>query len=125
MIKFKLYSRYDSTDALKSASDSSILNKEERGKLGKGTRTALLAGAGGVLGSASAVGGKFKKFAGGTKGALIGAGVGLGLSALESANKTRRENNFYNQRLREAKRAAKRRESIDWNNRIQGRSYYE
>ena len=115
MIKFRLYSKYDDTDQIKSSTDSSILNKEEKGKMGDSTKTALLAGAGAILGGA------------GKKGAskLIGTAVGVGLSSLKKANKEARENAFYNRRLKEAKRAARRREKLDWENRIHYRGGYE
>lgn len=120
MIRFRLYSKYDDTDVLKASTDSSILNKEKKGGLNS---TAVLAGTGAILGAAS----KFKgsKLAGGTAGALIGAGVGLTAKAIGDANKEATANRHYNRRLREAKRAAKRREKLDWNNQIHGRQYYE
>lgn len=125
MIKFRMYSKYTSTDALKVSPDSGILDKEEKGGLSSGEKTGLLGAAGAVLGAAGAKKGKLSKLAGGTKGALIGAGIGIGASMLNKANKERKENNFYNRRLREAKRAAARRESVDWQNRIHGRQMYE
>lgn len=123
MIKFRLYSKYDDTDQIKSSTDSSILNKEEKGKMGDSTKTALLAGAGAILGGAGKKGAS--KLAGGTKGALIGTAVGVGLSSLKKANKEAKENAFYNRRLKEAKRAARRREKLDWENRIHYRGGYE
>lgn len=125
MIKFRLYSKYDATDRLKDTTDSNILDKDEKGKLTSGEKTGLLTGAGAILGAAGAKKGFGSKLAGGTKGALIGAGIGLGVSAISAANKQRKENNFYNRRLREAKRAAARRENVDWQNRIHGRQMYE
>ena len=125
MIKFRLYSKYDDTDSLKNAPDSGILNKEEKGGLSSGEKVGALGAAGAILGAAGAKKGKLSRLAGGTKGALIGAGVGIGMNMINSANKQRKENNFYNARLREAKRAAARRESLDWQNRIHGRQMYE
>jgi uncharacterized membrane protein YebE (DUF533 family) len=124
MIKFRLFSKYDYTDSLKDSVDSSILNKEEKGKMSDSTKTGLLAGAGAILGASgkSKLGGKI---VGGTKGALIGTAIGVGYNAMKDASKRSRENAFYNSRLREAKRAAKRREQIDWNNRIHYRQGYE
>lgn len=123
MIKFRLYSKYDDTDEIKNSTDSAILNMEEKG--GNNT-TAILAGAGGILGAAGASGAKkMSKLAGGTKGALIGAAVGITAKGISDANKRSREQSHYNRRLREAKRAAKRREKLDWSNRIHKREYYE
>lgn len=125
MIKFKLFSRYDETDSLKVSQDSSILNKEEKGKMSSGDRTGLMTGAGAILGAAGSKGGsKMSKIAGGTKGALIGAAIGTGMSVMSSMNKKRKDDNFYNSRLREAQRAAKRREKIDWNTNVHGRANY-
>lgn len=120
MIKFRLFSKYDYTDEIKNSTDSAILNMEERGG---NNSTAILTGAGAILGAA----GKYKgsKIAGGTAGALIGAGVGLTAKAIGDANKKADANRHFNRRLREAKRAAKRREKLDWNNRIAKREYYE
>ena len=123
MIKFRLYSKYDDTDKLKNVADSDILDKDEKGKWTPGEQTMGLAAAGGLLGAAGAK--KGQKFAKGVKGAAIGAAIGIGSSMISSANKKRKENNFYNARLREAKRAAARRENIDWQNRIHGRQMYE
>lgn len=126
MIKFRLFSKYDYTDSLKDSPDSSILNKEEMGKTSDSTKTGLLAGAGAILGAAGAKNqSKFGKIAGGTKGALIGAAVGVGMNAMKNAAKKNKEQSFYNSRLREAKRAAKRREQLDWNSRIHYRQNYE
>lgn len=120
MIKFRLYSRYDDTDEIKNSTDSAILNMEEKGS---NNTTALLTGAGAILGAASKY--KGSTAAGATAGALIGAGVGLTAKEIAKANKRSRDRAHYNRRLREAKRAAKRREKLDWNNRIAKREYYE
>lgn len=122
MIKFKLYSRYDEVDALKTSADSSILNKEykNKGTNVTGLTTVVGAGLGAMKGKS-----KFGKMGKGITGAAAGALIGMGANALSKANETRKANNFYDSRLREAKRAAKRREKIDWNERIHGRSSYE
>jgi uncharacterized membrane protein YebE (DUF533 family) len=124
MIKFRLYSRYDDTDVIKSSQDSSILNKEEKGKTSDSTKVGLAAVAGGLIG-ASGKSTKLGKLGGGAKGAAIGALAGMGVNALNKANKERKDNNFYNARLREAKRAATRREKLDWSDRIHNRQGYE
>ena len=68
MIKFRLYSRYDDTDVIKSSQDSSILNKEEKGKTSDSTKVGLAAVAGGLIG-ASGKSTKLGKLGGGAKGA--------------------------------------------------------
>lgn len=120
-----MYSRYDATDKLKFTKDSDILDRGEKGKWTAGEKAGALGAAGALIGATGAKKGFGSKLAGGTKGALIGAGIGLAASAVSSANKKRKENNFYNARLREAKRAAARRENIDWQNRIHGRQDYD
>lgn len=129
MIKFveRSYSKYDDTDALKAMKDSSILNSEEKGKMTTEKAVGIGAVAGGLLGATGAKAskaGKLAKVAGGTKGALIGAGVGLGAMALKKAGEKKKENNFYNKRLKEAKKVAARRERTDWNQAIHGRESY-
>lgn len=129
MVKFRerRMSAYDSTDALKNIKDSSILNKEKRGGLTNSKLAGIGAASGALLGYAGrpSSAGKLSKLAGGTKGALIGAGIGIGAGILRDSNKERKENNFYNRRLKEAQREAKRREKMDWNEKIHGRMSYE
>lgn len=124
MIKFKLYSKYTNTDSLKVSSDSAILDKDEK-KSSIGT-TGILTGAGAILGAASRAGGSsLSKLAGGTAGALIGAGAGLTASAISKMDERRRRRDHYNRRLREAKRAAARREEMQWEAAINRRESYE
>jgi hypothetical protein len=68
------------------------------------------------------------------KGALLGTGLSMGYNALrgmttskEKRQEVQRYNedvDFYNKRLREAQKQAKRREAVDWKNNMTNREGY-
>lgn len=134
VFKEKLYTRWDDTDSLKKMRDSDILAEKEK----KGTHgdTALKTAAGlasggllgSVLGSILGVRRGFKGIArgfkvGGRRGAILG-GLTAGTLAALSNSKKQSEVDFYNERLRYAKRQALRREKADWKSNMTGREGY-
>lgn len=147
MIKFrqKIYTRYDMTDRLKQMRDSDILAEKEKEKIsareaagGVSVGQATLGGAaiGGLAAAANNYmkGGKgWFKGRGAMKGAAIAGGVALGYNALKgmtSGNKKKeaeeynKDVDFYNRRLREAQKQARRREAADWKNNMTNREGY-
>lgn len=133
IIKRKLYSKYDETDEIKRMKDSDILDAQEK-KLDRSERTtrtlkntgkkALIGGiAGGVLGLL----GKNRSTDKALRYAKWGAGIGAATGLIQSArtnNQETEDNEFYNDRLRYAKKHARRRERTDWRNNMTQREGY-
>ena len=147
MIKFrqKIYTRYDMTDRLKQMRDSDILAEKEKEKISTSEATSSISAGKAALGGAVAggliaagsnymKGGKgWFKGRGAMKGALIGGGLALAHNAvrgLTSGNKAKEAEqynedvDFYNKRLREAQKQARRREAVDWKNNMTNREGY-
>jgi len=137
ILKRKLYTVYDETDALKRMKDSDILAQQQKqapgyGDVARTTLTGVVAG-GAALGGAGAIkntlgGGGFSGMAkgfksGGKMGAVLG-GVGAAAYALHNRNKQLEDNSFYNRRLDYAQKQARRRERIDWKNNMTQRDGY-
>ena len=130
MIKFKqkVYTQWDQTDQLKQMKDSDILAEKKRSNTSLNVdtlkKTALGAGvgamAGGVLGSLK----KGGTFAGGARKGAILAGLGTGLVSAIQNRQQKKENNFYNDRLKYAQKQALRREKKDWKNNMTNRDGY-
>ena len=130
MIKFKqkVYTQWDQTDQLKQMKDSDILAEKKRSNTSLNVdtlkKTALGAGvgalAGGVLGGLKK-GGPFT--GGASKGAIL-AGLGTGLVSAIQNRQQKKENNFYNDRLKYAQKQALRREKKDWKNNMTNRDGY-
>lgn len=132
------FTKYDETDNLKRAKDSDILaEKEKEGEgygevVNKGLKGALVGGAGSaavaaLAGLAASKGKKTLNVKDLGKIAAAGAGIGGLLGANNAAkkrNKKQEEIDFYNKRLRYAKRQAKRRESKDWKSNMTQREGY-
>jgi hypothetical protein len=147
MIKFrqKVYTRYDMTDRLKQMRDSDILAEKEKEKVSTreatgGVSVGQAAAGGAAIGGLAAAannymkGGKgWFKGRGAMKGALIGTGLALGYNALKGmgngnkkaeAEQYNKDVDFYNKRLKEAQKQAKRREASDWKNNMVNREGY-
>ena len=130
MIKFKqkIYTQWDQTDQLKQMKDSDILAEKKRSNtsLNMDTlkKTALGAGVGALAGGV--IGGirKSGTFAGGARTGAIIAGLGTGLVSAINNRQQKKENNFYNDRLKYAQRQALRREKKDWKNNMTNRDGY-
>lgn len=130
IIKRKLYTKYDDTDALKRMKDSDILAatpKEIPTPSGSGIGMSAASGAllGGGVGSV--IGGITKK--GIRKGGMYGAAIGTAINTYRALNKSSNNENvedieFYNRRLKEAQKWARRREKMDWKNNITNRQGY-
>lgn len=130
MIKFKqkVYTQWDQTDQLKQMKDSDILAEKKRSNTSLNVdtlkKTALGAGvgalAGGVLGGLK----KGGTFAGGANKGAILAGLGTGLVSAIQNRQQKKENNFYNDRLKYAQKQALRREKKDWKNNMTNRDGY-
>lgn len=132
IIKRSLYSIYDDTDSIKRMKDSDILaakpKKQEGygGVLGTAATGAVVGATAGalgksMLGKSATFGKRFVK--GGKYGAVIGGTIGAIVGA-NRRNKFNKENEFYNNRLEQAQRWAKRREKIDWKQNMTGREGY-
>ncbi len=117
ILKRKKFSKYDETDALKRMKDSDILAEEEQKSPGyRGVvRDATVGALGGAaLGGLLGAFGKKRNVKGGLiAGAAIGGSL-MGAAGLKKRNKDEEDREFYNRRLRYAKRHARRREKIDW-----------
>jgi hypothetical protein len=148
MIKYrqKVYTRYDMTDRLKQMRDSDILAEKEKEKMSEREATGGVSVGKAALGGAAIAGvasglnnymkgaklGFGKRAA--VKGALLGTGLSMGYNALrgmttskEKRQEVQRYNedvDFYNKRLREAQKQAKRREAVDWKNNMTNREGY-
>ncbi len=134
IIRYKTFSKYDSTDRLKKMKDSDILEEEYKKTPGvslKEVTKDLLTGA--VIGAGL---GKINKLTGnrvssfGTDwretakhGILAAAAYDLAKD-LHRKHKEGEEVEFYNKRLRQAKKNAKRREKSDWLNNTYNRDGY-
>lgn len=131
IIKRKLYSKYDETDEIKKMKDSDILDAKEKKidkgerarrtikNVGKKTLIGTVAGAGlGLLSKNKANVGRFAKL-----GAIAGGATGLIQSSMDNKEEAE-ENEFYNNRLRYAKKHARRRERSDWRNNMTQREGY-
>lgn len=132
----KNFTMYDDTDNLKRMKDSDILAEKKRdpsvtrGMVVGSAATGAAAGAavGGITGlfTKNKVPGssRFSSMRRGAgKGALL-TGAVMGGIALYNRNKSKKENQFYNNRLEYAKRQALRRERKDWKQNMTGREGY-
>lgn len=130
ILKRKLYTKYDETDALKRMKDSDILAATPKSiPAPSSSNLGLSAGSGALLGGGigSAIGGITKKGIkkGGAYGAIIGAGINTYRSLNKASNKEKIEDiEFYNRRLAEAQKWARRREKLDWKNNMTNRQGY-
>lgn len=147
MIKFrqKIYTRYDMTDRLKQMRDSDILAEKEKEKISSREATGGVSVGGALAGGAIAggllsagknymKGGKgWFKGRGAMKGALVAGGLAAGYNALKGmtsgdkakeAEQYNKDVDFYNKRLREAQKQARRREATDWKNNMTNREGY-
>lgn len=137
VLKRKVYTIYDRTDALKRMNDADILAESEEKKQGWGNVIGSAAGGALVGGAGLAAGVGVAK--GLTKGwgtitgkgliraGKIGAGIGAAAAGLAAWNRRRKANNeveFYNDRLNYAQRQAKRREHKDWKSNMTQREGY-
>ena len=147
MIKFrqKVYTRYDMTDRLKQMRDSDILAEKEKEKISTAEATGGISAGKAALGGA-AIGGLATglsnymkggkgifKTRGALKGGMLAGGLALGYNAykgMTSGNKVKEAQqynedvDFYNKRLREAQKQARRREASDWKNNMTNREGY-
>ena len=127
ILKRKTFTKYDETDALKRMKDSDILAEEEKPSSGYGS---VLRDAGvGVVGGAvlgGAIGGLRKggTFKTGLKNGAVLGGLAMGAVGLNKKRKEDADREFYNRRLRYAKRQATRREKIDWKSNMTQRDGY-
>ena len=148
ILKRRVFSKYDDTDALKRMKDSDILAEKPKGPETKGSHIAAATGAG-IIGGA-AIGGLGKaafgkraalqstgfrkageamrntagRFGRGAKaGAIIGGSI-MAIGALSKRSKEKANNEFYNDRLRYAQRQAVRREKADWKTNMTQREGY-
>ena len=130
VFKEKLYTRWDDTDSLKKMRDSDILaEKEKKGTHGDtALKTAAGLASGGLLGSVlGSILGVRRGFKGIARGFKVGGRRGAilaGTLAALSNSKKQSEVDFYNERLRYAKRQALRREKADWKSNMTGREGY-
>lgn len=130
ILKRKLYTKYDDTDELKRMKDSDILAATPKEIPTPSSRGIGMSATGGALlggGIGAAIGGITKK--GIRKGGMYGAAIGAAINTYKSLNKPSNNENiedieFYNRRLREAQKWAKRREKMDWRNNITNRQGY-
>lgn len=130
ILKRKLYTKYDDTDALKRMKDSDILAATPKEIPSPSSRNIGMSAASGALlggGIGSAIGGITKK--GIKKGGLFGAALGAAANTYRALNKSSNVGNiedieFYNRRLNEAQKWARRREKIDWKNNMTNRQGY-
>ena len=131
IIKRKLYSKYDETDEIKRMKDSDILAAEEKhvdrenraSETVKNTGRKALTGAAIGAGLGLLKGDKSKAIKFAKIGALTGGGLGLIQSNKD--NKSEADDiEFYNRRLRFAKKNAKRREARDWRENMTQREGY-
>ena len=133
------------TDRLKQMRDSDILAEQEKEKVSTTDAVGGLSAGKAAIGGAVAGGlisgiGRYMKGGkgffngrGAVKGALIGGGLALAHNAIKgitSGKKAREAEeynedvDFYNKRLREAKKQARRREAADWKNNMTNREGY-
>lgn len=133
IIKRKLYSKYDDTDEIKRMKDSDILDAQEKklNRLERIIRTLKNTGnkaiIGGVAGGALSLIGKNKSLDKTLRHAKLGAGIGAAGGLIQSVrvnNKEAEDTEFYNDRLRYAKKHARRRERSDWRNNMTQREGY-
>ena len=135
ILRFKTFSKYDETDRIKRMKDSDILDEEYKKDPGvslKEVSRDLATGAiiGGVLGKANQIsGGRLgssistdrRKSA---RNGVIIAGAYDVLKDIYRKHKHGDEVDFYNKRLRQAKKNARRREKSDWLNNTLNREGY-
>ena len=134
IIRYKTFSKYDETDRIKKMKDSDILAEEyrETPKVGLKEATRDLA-TGAIVGSLI---GKVNELSGnrlglsstdwreaGKKGAILGGLYSIAKD-LYRKHKYGEEVEFYNKRLRQAKKNARRREKSDWLNNTLNREGY-
>ena len=131
-IKRKTFTVYDDSDALLEMTDSDILAEQEKEGSYRDVASGLAAGgvggavAGGLgyMALGSKGGGALKRLgrgaaAGLAAGALLGTGIGYMKKSAEDSR-----NQFYNDRLRYAKRMARRREAKNWKHNMAHRENY-
>jgi hypothetical protein len=131
-IKRKTFSVYDDSDALLEMTDADILAEQEKNGSYRDVASGLTAGgvggavAGGLgyMALGSKGGGALKRLgrgaaAGLAAGALLGTGIGYMKKSAEDSR-----NQFYNDRLRYAKRMARRREAKNWKHNMAHRENY-
>ena len=134
IIRFKTFSKYDETDRIKKMKDSDILAEEYRETPKVGLKEAFRdvatgAIAGGLLGKVNELTGNRLGLSStdwrdlGRKGALLGGVYTVGKD-LYRKYKYGEEVDFYNKRLRQAKKNARRREKSDWLNNTLNRESY-
>ena len=142
IIKRKLYTKWDETDNLKRMKDSDILaEKKKKGgsSMAVVRDTAVGVVGGGALGAAAGAayglakgGSGFAARMGaaeagmqkaGKAGAILG-GLALGAKALHKKAQEDNEAEFYNKRLKYAKKQAERREAKDWKTNMTQRDGY-
>lgn len=138
ILRDKIFTKWDDTDNLKRAKDSDILAAEEKKPVTGYGEIATRAGAGALAGGtigALALGAKHgfskvpgKTFAGGVKKGLVGGAIAGGLllahGAIKKRNQEAEDAEFYNDRLKYAKRQALRREKADWHANMTQRDGY-
>ena len=133
IIKRKIFTKWDETDALKGMRDSDILSQKKRSQnIGQNTANVAMNAAGGAVAGAAIGGGfgllnKGKRLKSAGKLAKTGAIVGGAIGAFKSAkkiNEKANENQFYNNRLKYAQTQAKRREKKDWKTNMTSRDGY-
>lgn len=125
ILKRKTFTKYDETDAIKRMKDSDILAEEE--KKAPSFRPVLRDTALGIAGGAAlggALGARKNNLKGGAKTGAILGGLVMGAAGLRKRNHEEDDRDFYNDRLRYAKRHAKRRERIDWKSNMTQRDGY-
>lgn len=134
IIRYKTFSKYDSTDRIKKMKDSDILAEEYKktpGVTAKEVTKDLVSGAvlGALLGKANEISGNKIKGLGtdwrktARKGILAAGAYDLAKD-LYRKHRDGEKVEFYNKRLRQAKKNAKRREESDWLNNTLNRDGY-
>ena len=127
VLKRKTFTKYDDTDALKRMKDSDILaeNEKEAPSYRPVIRDAALGAVAGAAALSALRGSKGKGTlkSNMTTGAILG-GLAMGAAGLRKRSRESDDREFYNTRLRYAKRHAKRRERMDWHANMTQRDGY-
>lgn len=142
ILRSKSFTKYDDTDNLKRMKDSDILAEQEKEVPSYSSSVLPKAAAGAALGavglgaagalskglSKGAAGNRMAAFAKGGKAGLaigaIGGALALGGMAARKREKEREDAEFYNDRLKYAKKQALRREKVDWKQNMTQREGY-
>lgn len=126
--EMKVFTQWDETDRLKQMKDSDILAEKKKKNPSRFGGAIKGTGIGGAIGAtAGTLLGMRKGWKGMAVGAAVGSGVGGTLGAgvgISSGSKQRKENQFYNDRLKYAQRQAIRRERKDWKQNMTQREGY-